>query len=116
MTRRSKALICRSSGKDRARGLHELRREGEVGAVAALTTITEEFSRVSMHGVRETVLRAQLAAAGLPAITVRIPYPCPNQVYEQRMTTALTEAKAGGVTHVAFGDLFLQDVRAYREA
>jgi diphthamide synthase (EF-2-diphthine--ammonia ligase) len=68
-----------------------------------------------MHGVRETLLRAQLEAAGLPAITVRIPYPCPNEIYEREMKAAIDDARARGVTHMIFGDLFLADIRAYRE-
>ena len=115
MTERPKALIAWSSGKDSAWALHEMRRAGDFEIVAALTTVTEEFSRVSMHGVRETLLMAQLNAAGLPAVIVRIPFPCPNDVYEQKMAAALAQAKMAGVTHVVFGDLFLQDVRAYRE-
>ena len=111
-----KALIAWSSGKDSAWALHEVRRTGDVDIVAALTTVTDEFARVSMHGVREELLAAQLEAAALPAITVRIPYPCANRIYEREMAAAMTEAKARGVTHIVFGDLFLQDVRAYREA
>jgi diphthamide synthase (EF-2-diphthine--ammonia ligase) len=80
-----------------------------------LTTVTDSFERVSMHGVRETLLYAQLEAAGLAAITVRIPYPCPNEVYEREMKAAVDDAKARGVTHMIFGDLFLTDIRAYRE-
>jgi len=68
-----------------------------------------------MHGVREALLRAQLEAAGLPATVVRIPYPCPNEIYEQKMAAAMQDAKAQGVTHIIFGDLYLEDVRAYRE-
>jgi diphthamide synthase (EF-2-diphthine--ammonia ligase) len=83
--------------------------------VGALTTVTSEFGRVSIHGLREELLRAQLDACGLPATIVRIPYPCPNEVYERAMAVAMNEAKAAGITHVVFGDLFLQDVRAYRE-
>ena len=116
MSGRPKALIAWSSGKDSAFALHEIRRAGDFEIVAALTTVTDEFARVSMHGVRETVLMAQLAAAGLPAVTVRIPYPCPNDIYERKMAAALAQAKAAGVTHVVFGDLFLADIRAYREA
>jgi diphthamide synthase (EF-2-diphthine--ammonia ligase) len=116
MTQRPKTLIAWSSGKDSAWALHEMRRAGDFEIVGALTTVTDEFSRVSMHGVRETVLTAQLAAARLPAVIVRIPFPCPNHVYEQKMAAALAQAKMAGVTHVAFGDLFLRDVRAYREA
>lgn len=112
---RPRALIAWSSGKDSAWALHELRKSGDYEVVGALTTITETFARVSMHGVREEVLRAQLDAARLTPLLVPIPYPCPNEVYEARMERALAEAKAEGVTHIAFGDLFLEDIRAYRE-
>jgi uncharacterized protein (TIGR00290 family) len=112
---RPKALIAWSSGKDSAFALHEIRRSGNYEIVAALTTVTDTFSRVSMHGVREELLRAQLEAAGLPSIIVRIPFPCPNEIYEQEMAAALAQAKSDGVTHVIFGDLFLADLRAYRE-
>jgi len=108
-------LIAWSCGKDSAWALHEVRRAGDCEIVGALTTVTDTFERVSMHGVRNELLLAQLGAAGLPATLVRIPYPCPNEVYEARMASALAEAKAAGVTQVVFGDLFLQDVRAYRE-
>jgi uncharacterized protein (TIGR00290 family) len=111
-----KALIAWSSGKDSAWALHEARRRGEFDIVGALTTVTDAFARVSMHGVREELLRAQLDAARLPAIIVRIPYPCPNEIYEREMAKAMNDAKARGVTHVIFGDLFLEDIRAYREA
>jgi uncharacterized protein (TIGR00290 family) len=110
-----KALIAWSSGKDSAWALHEVRRAGEYDVVGALTTITETFGRVSIHGVREELLMAQLAAAGLPPIIVQIPYPCPNETYEARMAAATADAKAAGITHMIFGDLFLADVRAYRE-
>ena len=69
-----------------------------------------------MHGLREALLKAQLAACGLPATIVRIPYPCPNEVYEREMAAAMARTKARGIGHVVFGDLFLEDVRAYREA
>ena len=110
-----KALIAWSSGKDSAWALHEVRRAGDYDVVGALTTVTETFQRVSMHGVREEILFAQHEAIGLPSVIVPIPYPCPNEVYEARMAAALDEAKRAGVTHVIFGDLFLEDVRAYRE-
>jgi len=116
MMQRPKALIAWSSGKDSAWALHELRRAGSYDIVAALTTVTDTFSRVSMHGVREELLRAQLKAVRLPSIIVRIPFPCPNDVYEHEMATVLAQARTDGVTHVIFGDLFLADIRAYREA
>jgi len=112
---RPKALIAWSSGKDSAWALHEVRRAGGCEVVGALTTVTDGFDRVSMHGVRNELLRAQLEAAGLPPTLVHIPYPCPNETYEARMAAALAEAKTAGVTQVIFGDLFLADVRAYRE-
>ncbi len=110
-----KALIAWSSGKDSAWALHEVRCAGELDVVGALTTVTDGFGRVSMHGVREELLRAQLEAAGLPAIMVRIPYPCPNDIYERAMAAAIKDARTRGVTHIIFGDLFLADIRAYRE-
>jgi len=116
MAERPKALIAWSSGKDSAWSLYEARRAGEFDIVGALTTVTDAFARVSMHGVREAILQAQLEAAGLPSIVVRIPYPCPNEIYEARMAEALAAAKAGGISAVVFGDLFLEDIRAYRVA
>ncbi|HEY7298513.1 MAG TPA: ATP-binding protein [Xanthobacteraceae bacterium] len=112
---RRKALIAWSSGKDSAWAFYETRRAGDYEIVGALTTVTETFNRVCMHGVRHDLLAAQLEAAGLPPTIVRIPFPCPNDLYETRMAAALAEAKAAGVTHVIFGDLFLEDVRRYRE-
>jgi uncharacterized protein (TIGR00290 family) len=112
---RPKALIAWSSGKDSAWALHEVRRRGEYEVVGALTTLTETFGRVSIHGVREELLMAQLAAAGLPPTIVSIPYPCPNEIYEARMGKVTAQARAAGITHIVFGDLFLADVRAYRE-
>jgi uncharacterized protein (TIGR00290 family) len=115
MVARPKALIAWSSGKDSAWALHEVRRTGHYEVVGALTTVTETFGRVSMHGVREELLQAQYEAARLSSTIVPIPFPCPNGLYEARMEAALTDAKAAGITHVIFGDLFLEDVRAYRE-
>lgn len=110
-----KALIAWSSGKDSAFALREVRRSGAYDVVGALTTVTSEFDRVSIHGVRREVLLAQLAAAGLPPHIVEIPYPCPNEVYEAQMGAAMSQAVSDGITHIIFGDLFLADVRAYRE-
>jgi uncharacterized protein (TIGR00290 family) len=116
MPSRPKALISWSSGKDSAFALHEIRRAGEFDVVGALTTVTETFARVSIHGVRQEILQAQLDAAGLPPRIVPIPYPCPNPIYEARMGEAVTQAVQDGITHIIFGDLFLADIRAYREA
>ncbi len=110
-----KILLSWSSGKDSAWALHLLR-QTHPGAVAALlTTINEAVDRVAMHAVRHEVLAAQARATGLPLRVVRIPHPCPNEVYESRMAEAVAGAVADGFTHVAFGDLFLDDVRRYRE-
>jgi diphthamide synthase (EF-2-diphthine--ammonia ligase) len=112
---RPRALISWSSGKDSAFALHEVRRVGAFDVVGALTTVTETFGRVSIHGVREEVLHAQLAAAGLPPRVVPIPCPCSNEAYEARMGAAMADAMRDRITHIIFGDLFLTDVRAYRE-
>jgi uncharacterized protein (TIGR00290 family) len=90
------------------------RQQGEVEVVGLLTTVTEPFRRVSMHGVREELLEAQAEAAGLPLYRVPIPAPCPNEVYEDAMRKALEAAKQERVTRMIFGDLFLEEVRAYR--
>jgi uncharacterized protein (TIGR00290 family) len=105
-----------SSGKDAAWALHLTSRSGELEIVGLLTTVTDGFQRVSMHGVRETLLEAQAAALGLPLHRVSIPTPCPDEVYGDLMRASLARATADGVSHVIFGDLFLEDVRAYREA
>jgi uncharacterized protein (TIGR00290 family) len=110
-----KVLVSWSSGKDSAWMLHTIRTEGLGTPAALLTTVNEAVDRVAMHAVRSDVLRAQADAAGLPLITVPIPSPCPNETYEERMAAACRAAVADGFTHVAFGDLFLEDVRRYRE-
>lgn len=110
-----KVLVSWSSGKDSAWMLHVLRDRHPGATAALLTSINEEADRVAMHAVRSEVLRAQSRAAGLPLITVPLPSPCPNHVYEERMAAATRAALADGFTHVAFGDLFLEDVRRYRE-
>jgi diphthamide synthase (EF-2-diphthine--ammonia ligase) len=95
--------------------LHVLRGEGIGEPGALLTTVNESAKRVAMHAVRMEVLQAQADSAGLPLLIVPIPYPCPNDVYEAQMSAAIAKAKAEGFTHVAFGDLFLEDIRRYRE-
>ena len=110
-----KAWLAWSSGKDSAWALQVVRQSGEFDVVALLTTVNQTYSRVAMHAVRESLLEMQAAAAELPLIKVPIPSPCTNEIYEQAMGGAMTRAKAEGVFHVVFGDLFLEDVRAYRE-
>ena len=110
-----KTLVSWSSGKDSAWMLHVLRRDRIGEPAGLLTSINEDADRVSMHGVRTEVLRAQAAAAGLPLITIPLPWPCSNEIYEERMADAVRRAVLDGYTHVAFGDLFLREVRQYRE-
>jgi len=110
-----KILVSWSSGKDSAWSLHVLRRDGAVEVGGLLTSMNEAAGRVSMHGVREEIVRAQAAAAGLPIFTIPLPWPCTNEIYETRLRAAVERAVADGFTHVAFGDLFLEDVRKYRE-
>ena len=112
---RTKALLAWSSGKDSAWTLQVLRQQGEVDVVGLLTTVNQAFDRVAMHAVRRELLAAQAAAVGLPLRTVEIPHPCSNADYEAAMAAAVERAGADGITAVAFGDLFLEDVRRYRE-
>jgi uncharacterized protein (TIGR00290 family) len=111
-----KAFISWSSGKDSAFALLEARRLGLAEIVGVLTTVSEVYDRVSMHGVRNALLDRQAAALGLPCLKVSLPSPCSNEIYEERMAVAVERIKAEGVRHVVFGDLFLEDIRAYREA
>jgi uncharacterized protein (TIGR00290 family) len=115
MIDRPKAWLAWSSGKDSAWALHIVRKTGDFDIVALLTTVNSSYSRVAMHGVRETLVEMQAEAAGLPLVRVPIPAQCRNQDYEQAMSEAMSRAKAEGVIHVVFGDLFLEDIRAYRE-
>ncbi len=110
-----KAVVAWSTGKDCAWALHTVRSEASLELVGLLCTMTEAFGRVSMHGVRAEVADAQARALGLPLRPVYIPFPCPNEVYERAMATELGRLRVDGVTKVVFGDLFLEDVRRYRE-
>ena len=108
-------LFCWSGGKDSAMALHALRAAGDCRVAALLTTITEEYDRISMHGVRRALLERQAESLGLPLHAVLIPPQCINATYEARMKDALAQYFALGVRRVAFGDIFLEDLRAYRE-
>ncbi len=110
-----KALVSWSSGKDSAWTLHVLRQSGEYEIAGLLTTMNAAFDRVAMHGTRRELVEAQAEAAGLPLITVPLPWPCSNEQYEAGMREACARAVADGVEVMAFGDLFLEDVRRYRE-
>ena len=104
-----------SSGKDSAFALHEVRAAGDVEVVGLLTTVNVSFDRVAMHGVRRALLEAQAAALDLPLHIVELPWPCPNEVYEEKMSVAIDVARESGIEAMVFGDLFLEDVRRYRE-
>ena len=110
-----RVLVSWSSGKDSAWLVHALRHSGDVQIGGLLTTLNESVNRVAMHAVRAELVEAQARALGLPLTRVGIPSPCPNEVYERAMAAAVAAAVADGFTHVAFGDLFLEDVRRYRE-
>jgi len=105
-----------SSGKDSTFALHVAREKLGLHVVGLLTTINSTADRVAMHAVRRTLLDQQAAALDLPVHAVELPWPCPNTVYEQQMAAAVQAAREAGVTHMIFGDLFLEDVRAYRQA
>ena len=113
---RPRAVVSWSSGKDAAFALWLVRQRKESEVVGLLTTTTADFERVSMHGVREALLRRQAEVTGLPLYEVRIPYPCPNEVYEARMSEAILRLREDRVSQMIFGDLFLQDIRSYRES
>lgn len=111
---RQKVLLSWSSGKDSAWALHVLRQLPDVEVVGLLTTFNEAFDRVAMHAVRRELVEAQAAAAGLPLFSTPLPWPCSNEVYEERVKQTIAQAQESGVTRVAFGDLFLADIREYR--
>src|SRR5262247_4936363 len=111
----NKCLISWSSGKDSAWMVHVLRQRDDIELAGMLTTVNEVYQRVAMHAVRVELLEAQAEALGLPLWQIPIPSPCPNDVYERAMAAAVARAVAEGFTHIAFGDLFLEDIRRYRE-
>jgi uncharacterized protein (TIGR00290 family) len=110
-----RALLSWSSGKDSAWALHLLRQRDDIEVLELLTTISRPHARVAMHAVRESLLEAQAAAAGVPLRKVFIPSPCSNEEYERVMAEAMDQAKADGIDTIAFGDLYLEDIRRYRE-
>jgi uncharacterized protein (TIGR00290 family) len=115
MDEREPVLFCWSGGKDSAMALHALLQDPQVRVVALLTTVTEGYDRISMHGVRRELLQRQAQSIGLPLQEVFIPPECVNSIYEARMEAALRSHFENGVRKVAFGDIFLEDLRAYRE-
>lgn len=116
MSTTPRAVLGWSSGKDCTLALHEARRQGLADVVALLTTTNESAGRVAMHGTRNALLRLQARALGLQLIEVPLPWPCSNDEYEARMGRAMAQVAALDVRHMVFGDLFLEDVRSYREA
>ena len=110
-----RVLLSWSSGKDSAWALHVLRHDAEIEVCGLLTTIYGDYERVAMHGTRRSVLEAQARAAGLPLWVVPLPWPCSNATYEGLMSEVCSRAVSEWIDAVAFGDLFLEDVRAYRE-
>lgn len=109
-----KTLLSWSGGKDSAWALHVLRQNPAYQVETLLTTVNEQFSRVAIHGFREELLDLQAASVGLPIWKIPLPYPCSNEAYESRMQTVCARAMQEGFQAVAFGDLFLEDIRAYR--
>ncbi len=109
-------LLSWSGGKDSAWALHLLRTDPAYEVVGLLTTVNQKFHRVAMHGFREELLDAQAAAIGLPVWKIQLPWPCSNEVYEGLMSEACGRAVSEGIEGIAFGDLFLEDIRAYRVA
>src|SRR6476661_2676714 len=112
---RRRAVISWSSGKDSAWTLHVLRQQQEYEICGLLTTLNTEFDRVAMHGTRRSLLEAQAEATGLPLIKIPLPWPCSNEIYEAEMKRAVEQMLVDGISVIAFGDLFLEDIRAYRE-
>jgi uncharacterized protein (TIGR00290 family) len=108
-------MVSWSSGKDSAWMVHVLRQRPDVELAGMLTTVNEVYQRVAMHAVRVELLQAQADSLGMPLWQIPIPSPCPNDVYERAMAESVGQAVADGFTHVAFGDLFLEDIRRYRE-
>src|ERR1700747_2787370 len=114
MNKKPKAIFCWSGGKDSALALHKVLQENKFEVIALLTTLNENFKRISMHGVREELLDKQIASIGLPLIKMYVSEGS-NSEYEKNMEAILLQYKAKGVTTIIFGDIFLEDLRIYRE-
>lgn len=112
---RKKAILSWSSGKDSAYALYQALKSREYEIVGLVTTVTESYQRVAMHGVREELLDLQARALGLPLEKIKIPSPCSEEIYERKMADSMSRWKKKGAEHVFFGDLFLEGIRAYRE-
>ncbi len=112
---RKKAVLSWSSGKDSAYALYRVLKSSDYEIVGLLTTVNESHQRVAMHGVREELLDLQARATGLPLEKIKIPHPCPNEIYEQKIMESISRWKQKGIEHVVSGDLFLEDIRAYRD-
>ncbi|MFZ3405268.1 ATP-binding protein [Aeromonas salmonicida] len=112
---KTKVLLSWSSGKDSAWALHRLQQDPAIEVVGLFTTLNQAFERVAMHGVRKQLLMQQAECVGLPLTTLDLPWPCTNEDYARIMTDFIASVVAQGIRHMAFGDLFLEDVRAYRE-
>ena len=112
---RPKAAVSWSSGKDSAYALFRTIESGNYEVVALLTTVTSTYDRISMHGVRRALLEEQSRATGIPLMEVEIPTGCDNKTYEEQMDKATDRMKAEGIEYIIFGDIFLQDIREYRE-
>lgn len=110
-----KTLLSWSSGKDSAWSLHVLKSDPDVEICGLFTTLNEAFDRVAMHGVRRELVEAQAEAAGLPVHFIPLPHPCPNEIYEAKLGAFVEKMRDEGIEGMAFGDLFLQDIRSYRE-
>ena len=114
-TEARQAWMSWSSGKDSTLALHTVRAAGGINVAGLVTTVNSTAERVAMHAVRRALLEAQAEALGLPLYVVDLPWPCPNDVYEERMSAAIAAAEASGIDAIVYGDLFLEDVRRYRE-
>jgi len=115
MGEREKVVVAWSGGKDSALAVYDIRKSGTCEIASLLCTLTKDFDRVSMHGVRRTLIERQAASIGCPLQEVFIPCPCSNEAYESSMEEALLRCRASGIRKVAFGDIFLEDIRRYRE-